>query len=187
MFVFFLAVVDAHGREQLAASDRIIHHGLVRGLFLALNGQQRVLADLGRCVARAVGILQRNEAVLPCGLLELLVVVSLDQIVDPPLAQQVRFCLFCRASLAIGRALVHPVDAIDPFGASRSLQLPLDLLLCALLLDFIDALLGAFALGEGLLLFVVDGLLVPPQTGMERLFQVEIATTHDCGSSGSPL
>lgn len=97
---------------------------------------------------------------------------ALYEVVNPPLAQQIGLCLLGCASLAIGRALVHPVDAINPLGASRSLQLSLDLLLCALLLDLIDALLGAFALGESLLFFFVDGLLVPSQTGMERLFQV---------------
>lgn len=149
---------------------------------MALDGQQRIVADLGRCVARAVGVLQRNEALLSSGLLELLVVVALDEIVDPPLAQQIGLCLFGCTSLAIRRALVHPVDAIYPLLASRRLQLPLEVFFGALLLDLIDALLGAFALGECLLFFVVDGLLVSPQTGMERLLQVQISATHDCGS-----
>lgn len=141
-------------------------------MFLSFDGQQRIVADLGRCVARAVRVLQRNEALLSSGLFEILVIGALDEVVNPPLAQQIGLCLLRCTSLAIGRALVHPVDAIYPLGASRSLQLSLDLLLCALLLDLIDALLGAFALGESLLFFFVDGLLVPPQTGMERLFQV---------------
>lgn len=166
----------------MAASDRVIHHCLVSGLFLALDGQQRVIADLGRCVARIVCVLQRNEALLSRGLFELLVVVALDEVVDAPLSQQICLCLFGGASLAIGRALVHPVDAIYPLLASRRLQLSLEVFLGALLLDFVDALLGAFALGESFLLFIVDGLLVSPQAGMEGFLQVQISATHGCDS-----
>jgi hypothetical protein len=103
---------------------------------------------------------------------------ALDEVVDTSLAQQVCFCFFCRAGLSIVRALVHPVHAINALPASCSLELPLDLFLCALLLDFVDALLRSLALGEGLLFFVPDGLLVAPKRGMEGLFQVEISATH---------
>lgn len=177
-----LAIVNSHRREQLAASDRVVHHCLVSGLFLALDGQQRIVADLGRRVARVVCVLQRNEALLSRGLFELLVVVALDEVVDAPLSQQIRLCLFGGAGLAIGGALVHPVDAVYPLLASRRLQLPLEIFLGAFLLDLVDALLGAFALGEGFLFFIVDGLLVSAQAGMEGFLQIQISATHGCDS-----
>lgn len=105
--------------------------------------------------------------------------IPLDEVVDSSLAQQVRLGFFGGACLAIGRALVHPVDAINALLSAGCLQLLLELLLGALLLDLIDALLGALALGEGLLFLVVDGCLVASQSGMEGLFQVEIAASHD--------
>lgn len=125
VFALLLAIVNTHGREQLATSDRVVHHCLVSGLFLALDGQQGIIADLGCRVARAVGILQRNETLLPRSLFEILVVIALDKVVDAPLSQQICLCLFCGAGLAIGRALVHPVDAVYPLLASCRLQLPL--------------------------------------------------------------
>lgn len=98
--------------------------------------------------------------------------VALDQVVDPAFAQQIGFGFLFGARLSICRSLVHPVDTIYPLLSACCLQLSLQLLLCALFLDFIDALLGSLALGKSLLLFIVDCCLVTPKRGMERLFQV---------------
>lgn len=177
--VLLLLVLDTHRSEELAAPDRVVHHGFVCGLLLSLDGQQGVVADLGSRVAGAVGILQGHETLLPGLLFQLLVFIPLDEVVDSSLAQQVRLGFFGGARLAIGRALVHPVDAINALLSTGCLQLLLELLLGALLLDLIDALLGALALGEGLLFLVVDGCLVASQSGMEGLLQVEIAASHN--------
>jgi hypothetical protein len=109
------------------------------------------------------------------------VIGALDEIVDAPLAQQVRLDLLCRSSLAIARALVHPVYAVDALPPARSLEFALDLLLLALLLDLVDALLRALALGYGFLLFIIDGGLVAAKRGVERFLEVEVAPTHLCG------
>lgn len=93
---------------------------------------------------------------------------ALDEIVDAPLAQQVRLDLLRRPSLAIARTLVHPVYAIDALPPARGLKFALDLLLLAFLLDLVDALLRALALGQGFLLFIVDSGLVPAERGVER-------------------
>jgi hypothetical protein len=103
---------------------------------------------------------------------------ALDEVIDAPLSQQVCFGFFCRAGLSIVGTLVHPVHAINALPASCSLELSLNLFLCALLLDFVDALLRPLALGEGLLFFVPDGLLVAPKRRMEGLFQVKISASH---------
>ena len=116
-------------------------------MLLALDGQQRVISDLGCCVTRIVGILLEHEALLPCVLLQLLVLRALDQIVDTSLSQEVCLRLLCRAGLAIAGPLVHPVHAIDTLATTGSLELPLKLFLGTLLLNLIDALLGALALG----------------------------------------
>jgi hypothetical protein len=78
--------------------------------------------------------------------------------------------------------LVHPVNAINALLASCSLELPLDFFILEFLFDFLDALLCSLALGQGLLLFVPDGLLIAPQRGMEGFLQVKIASTHFGGS-----
>lgn len=107
--------------------------------------------------------------------------VALDQIVDASLAQEVRLRLLGRAGLPIARALVHPVHTVHAFPTARGLEFSLQLLLLALLFDLVDALLGALALGQRLLLLIVDGGLVAPERWVERLLEVEIAATHDCG------
>lgn len=104
---------------------------------------------------------------------------ALDEIVDSSLSEKIRLGFLARTNLAIGGALVHPVDSIYSFLSTCGFKLPLQLFLCALLLDFVDSLLGALALGECLLLFIPDGLLISPQGGMEGLLEVEIAATHD--------
>jgi len=68
--------------------------------------------------------------------------------------------------------LVHPVNAIDALSASSGLELSLNFFFRALFLDFVDALLCSLALGEGLVFFIPDGLLIAPQRGMEGLLQV---------------
>lgn len=110
--------------------------------------------------------------------------VALNQVVDSALSKQECFPLLGGTSLSVGRTLVHPVDSVDAFLSSSGFQLSLQLFLGALLFDFVDALLGALALGQGFLLFIVDGRLVAPKRRMERLFQVEISATHICGFSG---
>lgn len=107
--------------------------------------------------------------------------IALDQVVDPPLSQQICFCFFARASLTICRSLVHPFYTIDALPPSGSFELLLKFLLGPLFLDLIDSLLGTLALGEGFLFFVVDGLLIPSQAGMEGLFEIKIPTSHDDG------
>lgn len=161
--------------------NRVVQHGVIGRLLLSLDGQERIVANLGGSVSRAVGILQRHEAVLPRRLFQLLVLGALDDVIYPPLAQQVGLHLLCRPGLAICRALIHPVDTIRSLFTSRSLELPLEVLLCALFLDFIDALLRAFALCESLLLLFVDGSLIALQSRMERLFEVEVSATHRYG------
>ena len=106
---------------------------------------------------------------------------SFDEIVDSPLPEQVGLCLLRRTSLSIGRPLIHPVDFVYALLPTRSFQLPLQLFLGALFLDLIDAVLGALALGEGLLFFIVDGRLVLAKCRMERLFEVEVAAAHFAG------
>lgn len=131
-------------------------------MLLALDGEQRIISNFGRCISCAVRILKCHKTLLTRALFQLLVLCSLDKVVDSPLAQEIRFGLFAGTNLTIGRALVHPVDPVYSLLAAGSLELPLQLLLCALFFDFIDALLGALALGEGLLFFLVDGLLISP-------------------------
>jgi hypothetical protein len=147
-------------------------------LFLSLDSQQRVVANLGSCISRSVGILQRHETLRACILLQLLMFRALDEVVDATLSQQVCFCFLRRTGLSVVGTLVHPVHAIDLLLAACGLELTLDFFLCALLFDLVEALLGSLAFGEGLLLFIPDSLLVAPQRGMERLFQVEIAAAH---------
>jgi hypothetical protein len=107
---------------------------------------------------------------------------AFDQVVDAPLAQQVGFLAFSVASRAITRSRIHPVDAVYPLLPACCLQLTLEFLLGTLLFEFIDALLGALALGEGLLFLIVDGGLVASQSRMERLLQIQISATHGCDS-----
>ena len=173
VFVFY-----SHVGQKLPSLDWIIHHGIVGSLLLSLDGEQRVVADLGGRVARAVGVLERHETLLPGRLLQLLVLRTLDQVVDASLAQEVALGLLRRAGLSIGRALVHPVDSVHALLPAGGFQLALELLLCALLLDLVEALLGALALGQGLLLFIVDRRLVALQPRVERLFEVEVAAAH---------
>lgn len=165
----------------MPASYRVVHHGFVRGLFLALDGEERVVSNLGRCISSTVCILQGREAFLSRVLFQLLELVAFDQVVDSSLSKEVRFHFLGCAGLAVGRPLVHPVNSIYPFLSSGGLELPLQLFLCALLLDFIDALLRPLALGQSLLLFIVNSCLVTPKRWVERLFQVEIAASHICG------
>jgi hypothetical protein len=80
--------------------------------------------------------------------------------------------------------LVHPVNAINALFSSCSLELSLDFFIFEFLFDFIDTLLCSLALGQGLLLFIPDGLLIAPQRGMEGLLQVKIASTHFEGCLG---
>lgn len=171
--------MDAHGGQQLSPPDRVVHHGLVGSLLLPLNRQQGIFSDLGSRISRRIRILKGHEAVLPGRLLQLLVLGALDEIVDSSLSEKIRLSFLARANLAVGGALVHPVDSIDSLLSTRGFKLPLQLFLGALLLDFVDSLLGALALGECLLLFIPDGLLISPQGGMEGLLEVEIAATHD--------
>jgi hypothetical protein len=83
-------------------------------LFLPLNRQERVVADLCCCIAGAVRILECHETLLASALCQLLVLIAFDQIVDAALAQQVRLGFLFRARLSICRSLVHPVHAIYP-------------------------------------------------------------------------
>lgn len=85
---------------------------------------------------------------------------AFDEVVDSSLPEEIGFCFFARTNLAICRALVHPIDSIYSLLATCFFELPLQLLLGALFFDFIDALLGALTLREGLLLLIPDGLLI---------------------------
>src|SRR5690606_24619205 len=96
-----------------------------------------------------------HEPILRGALFELLVVGPLDQPVDAPLAEKVRLALLRGAGLPVCGALVHPVDAVETLLAAGGLELALDFLLGALLLQLIDALLGALAFVECALFFFV--------------------------------
>jgi hypothetical protein len=37
--LFFSAILNTHGREELSALDGVVHHGLIGGLLLALDGE----------------------------------------------------------------------------------------------------------------------------------------------------
>ncbi len=146
--IFLFAVIWlAHRGQQLPASDRVVHHGFVCRLLLALDGQQRVVSDFGCCISSAICILQGHKTFLSGILFQLLMLVAFDQVIDSSLSKQVCFHFLGRAGLAVGRPLVHPVDSVDSLLSARSLQLPLQLFLGALFFDFIDALLRTLALG----------------------------------------
>jgi len=46
---------------HLAAAEGVLEHLLVLKLLLALDGEERVFADLCCCVARSVGVLDCGE------------------------------------------------------------------------------------------------------------------------------
>ena len=152
--------------EQQAPSHGIVHQRFVSSLFLLLNRQHRILPNLARCVPRRVRILQRHKPTLIRPLLQLLIIRPLDQRINPSLAKQVPLHFFSSASLAGGGAGVHPVDPGLFAGPASGLLHFLKLFDLALLLQFFDAFLGAFALLERFLLFVVDPLLVGHEHGV---------------------
>jgi hypothetical protein len=123
----------------LPSPDGIVHHSFVSCLFLPLDGEKGIVANFGRRVSGTVCILKCHETVLPGALFQLFVFCAFDEIVDASLAQKIRLSLFACADLAISRSLVHPVNSVYPLFAASLLELPLQLLLRALLLDFIDA------------------------------------------------
>ena len=88
---------------------------------------------------------------------------ALDQGINPSLSKEICFGFFSGTSLAIVGALIHPFHAIDALSAARGFELALDFFLSALFAEFVDALLGLFAFGEGFLFFLPDCALVALQ------------------------
>ena len=88
--LFLIVFVDDRlpGRlHQHASLGGIAHHGFQSCLFLLLYGQHGICLDLGGSVPRCVCILQRHEALFGRVFLHGLSLVSLDEPVQPPLAQ----------------------------------------------------------------------------------------------------
>ena len=147
-----LRVINAHRCKQLSPLDGVVHHRLVRLLLLPLDGKQWVFANLGRHIAgighrrRRPG--SRQKILLGLFRQRLLGVVVLEELVDAPLAEQVGFGLGRVAGLAVGRAAVHPFDAVDLALAAGGFEGLLDLLLAPLFFDFLQALLQLLALGD---------------------------------------
>ncbi|KAI6762162.1 hypothetical protein HG531_002715 [Fusarium graminearum] len=133
---------------------------------------------MASCVARSIRILQRHKAFGACILFQFLMFGAFDEVIDASLSQQVCFGFFSGASLPVVGALIHPFYTVDFLFAACGFELALHFLLCALFFDLVEALLGSFSFGEGLLLLIPNGLLIAPKRGMEGLFQVEIAAAH---------
>jgi len=132
-------------------------------LLLSHNRHERIISNLGSSIPRSIRILQRHKTLRPSILLELLMFRALDQGIDAALSEEVCLCFFSGAGLAIVGALVHPFHAIDALSAACGFELALDFFLGALFAEFVDALLGLFALGEGFLFFFPDCALVALQ------------------------
>jgi hypothetical protein len=128
--------------------------------------------------------LESHKTLLSGSLLKLFVFVAFDQVIDPPLAEKIGLGLFCRPGCAVCRALVHPIHAIDALFSARRLKLVLQLFLGPLLLDLVDALLGALTLRERFLFFVPYLGLVSLETRVPRLLQIQVSATHGCDGEG---
>jgi hypothetical protein len=111
-------------------------------------------------------MLQRHKAILRSLLLQFLVLRALDQAIDTPLPKKISLHLLGRTSLATRWSLVHPVHTINSFSAACCLELGLDLLLCPLLLELLDPLLGALTLIECFLFFLPHPPLIAHEHGM---------------------
>ena len=126
----------------------IIHQRLISSLFLFLDGEHRILSDLELGVPRSIGLLQTHEAFLARALLQLLVLRTLDQGIDPSLAQQITLHFLRGARLPRRRTRVHPVDLDLLPGPPSGLLHLLQFLDLPLLLPLLHHLLDAFALVE---------------------------------------
>ncbi len=165
LFLLLLPPPPGQG-EQLFSLDRVIHHRLVSSLLLSLDGQHRILADLRRGIPQRIRILQSHETFFRRLFLQLLVLSALDQAIDPSLAQQVSFHFLGRSRLPARRSLIHPVYTVNALPTSGGLQLGLDFLLGSLFFEFLDPLIGALSLVEGLLFFFPYPLLIAHEHGM---------------------
>jgi hypothetical protein len=67
--------------------------------------------------------------------------------VDSSLSQKEPLQFFACPSLAITGPLVHPVHSVDALPSTCCLKFILQLLLCALFFDFLDARIGLLPLG----------------------------------------
>lgn len=174
-----IILAPTNNLQQLLSAYRIIHNLLISRLLLSLNRKHRVLPNLRRHISRSIRILQRHETLLPRRLTKRLLLIPLNQPIDPSLSKQIALQLFSRAIRPRTWALVHPIHAIYSFARARGLELGLDLLLGSFFLEFFDAKFGLFALFERALLGLPYFLLVGEEDGMPGLFEVEVAA--HCG------
>lgn len=84
-------------------------------LLFSLHSEERVFPNLHGGIPIRVRILEGHEAGLASLFLKFLMLVALEKVVYPPLAQEEALELFGRAALSIARSLVHPFYTVDSF------------------------------------------------------------------------
>ena len=76
MLLFFLVFLlllqlDTVALLHLSQTQRVGHERLVSGLLLLLDGEQRILADLGSCISDRVRVLSSYEVLVRSAQLQL--------------------------------------------------------------------------------------------------------------------
>ncbi len=172
-----LRVVNAHCSKQLPPLDRVVHHGLVRLLFLPLDRQKWIFPDLRRHIPWVVDRRAGRESLLAGLFGKILDLVVLQQLVDAALSEEIGLAL-CSPGLPVRRTRVHPLNPVNLALSTRGLQRFLNLLLAALLIDLLEALLQFLPLGDRLGFRLLCGSDIPRPLGMPTLLHVQIAGTH---------
>lgn len=172
-----LAVFGAQPLQHLTLHG-ILKVALVGKLLLPLDGQQRVVADLGDRVALGNDGRRAGAKVGIGGrvFLELLIVAAREQRGDSAFAEQIGLGLLLgpARTAALGRTAVEELDAVEYlFAARRFLDLA-QLLQLPLLLTLLAPLLCALALFKRLLFFLPDTLLVLLQPWVPGFFQIQV-------------
>lgn len=166
------------GIQQPPFDHCILHHLFILLLFLPLDRQQRVLPYFGLRVPhgiRSVRLLLLQESLLhACILLQFVIVVTLDQVINPTVSEKVGLHFIGCAGHTSGRSLVHKFDSVnDWFSAGCFLNFA-ELEKLPLFFTLFAPLFNPFALVEGGALLFPDAFLVLKEMGMPGFFEVKI-------------